>query len=55
MLLPSMRGRRISLPVGLPVGGTISTEKTIAAGALMNDAARMWPSASGTRGPTIPA
>ena len=39
--------------VGPPCGGTISAATTIAAGAEMIDAARMWPMASGTTGPRM--
>ena len=34
--------------VGAPCPGTMSVATTIPAGALMSDATRMWPSASGT-------
>ena len=36
--------------VATPADGTINTETTMAAGALMMDAIRMWPSASGMTG-----
>ncbi len=37
-----------NFPSVVPFPGTMSTEIAIAAGVLMIDAARMWPSASGT-------
>ena len=46
---PPFRGPTSSLPVTGPECGTIRLANTIAAGALMKDAARMWPSALGTK------
>ncbi len=55
MLLASMLGSASSPPVAGSCGGTSMTAKTIGAGALMKEAARMWPSAPGIRSPGIPA